>query len=77
VILAALRRFSGNQTNAARYLSISRKVLMNRMAKYRIRKSEVQALTSDLSPQSLPVTAEESALLSPPHKSVRKQASSS
>ncbi|HEY6344401.1 MAG TPA: sigma-54 dependent transcriptional regulator [Bryobacteraceae bacterium] len=77
VILAALRRFNGNQTNAARHLSISRKVLMNRMAKYRIRKSEVQALTSDLSPQSLPITAEEGGLSSPPHKSVRKQASSS
>jgi DNA-binding NtrC family response regulator len=42
VILAALRRFHGNQSNAARHLSITRKVLMNRIAKYRIKKSEIE-----------------------------------
>jgi DNA-binding NtrC family response regulator len=74
VILAALRRFNGNQTNTARYLSISRKVLMNRMTKYRIHKSEVQALTSDSYPQRLPVTADEASHPSLPRKGVRKQA---
>jgi DNA-binding NtrC family response regulator len=43
VIVAALRKFNGNQSNAARYLSITRKVLINRMAKYGIGKAELQA----------------------------------
>jgi two-component system NtrC family response regulator len=42
VIVAALRKFGGNQSTAARYLSITRKVLMNRIAKYRIHKTETQ-----------------------------------
>jgi two-component system NtrC family response regulator len=41
VLVAALRRFQGNQSSAARYLSITRKVLMNRIAKYRIAKAEM------------------------------------
>jgi DNA-binding NtrC family response regulator len=74
LILAALRKFNGNQTNAARHLSISRKVLMNRIVKYRIQKSEVQELTSNLNAQRLPVAADEGSHSSLPHKGVRKQA---
>jgi hypothetical protein len=47
---------------------------MNRMTKYRIHKSEVQALTSDSYPQRLPVTADEGSPPSLPRKGVRKQA---
>ena len=74
LILAALRRFNGNQTNAARHLSISRKVLMNRITKYRIQKSEVKEPTSDLNAQRLPVAGDEGSHSSLPHKGVRKQA---
>ena len=42
VIVATLAKFHGNQSNAARYLSITRKVLMNRIAKYQIQKTEMQ-----------------------------------
>jgi len=41
LIVAALRKFQGNRSSAARYLSITRKVLMNRIAKYHIRKIEM------------------------------------
>jgi DNA-binding NtrC family response regulator len=35
-ILAALDRFGGNRTRAARYLGIHRKTLREKMGKYRI-----------------------------------------
>lgn len=38
LLIKALERFDGNQTHAARYLDISRKALIYRMEKYRIRK---------------------------------------
>jgi len=47
IIVAALRRFNGNQSKAAHYLSISRKILMNRIAKYRILKTEMQGEATD------------------------------
>jgi DNA-binding NtrC family response regulator len=37
LIVAALNKFNGNQSNAAKYLSITRKVLINRIAKFQIR----------------------------------------
>jgi two-component system NtrC family response regulator len=40
VILASLRKFKGNQSDAARYLSITRKVLINRIAKFQIQGAE-------------------------------------
>jgi two-component system NtrC family response regulator len=42
-IVKALRMFDGNQSKAARHLKITRKILMNRITKYHINKSEVQA----------------------------------
>jgi DNA-binding NtrC family response regulator len=42
LIVSALRKFNGNQSSAARHLSITRKVLMNRIAKYHISKMEMQ-----------------------------------
>ncbi len=42
-ILEALRKFEGNQSSAARHLQISRKVLMNRVARYKIQKEEIRA----------------------------------
>ncbi len=42
VIVAALRRFMGNQSGAARYLSITRKVLVTRIAKHRISEAELE-----------------------------------
>jgi DNA-binding NtrC family response regulator len=36
LIVAALNKFKGNQSNAAKYLSITRKVLINRIAKFQI-----------------------------------------
>jgi two-component system NtrC family response regulator len=36
LILRVLERFSGNQTNAARYLGLSRRTLAYRMKKHRI-----------------------------------------
>jgi two-component system NtrC family response regulator len=41
LILGALRKSGGNQSSAARYLSITRKVLLNRMLRYRITKEEL------------------------------------
>jgi DNA-binding NtrC family response regulator len=41
-IVNALRKFDGNQSKAARHLKISRKILMNRIAKFHIDKSEVR-----------------------------------
>jgi two-component system NtrC family response regulator len=38
LIVRALEKFHGNQTHAARYLDISRKALMYRMEKHKIRK---------------------------------------
>jgi two-component system NtrC family response regulator len=46
MILSALCKFNGNQSKAARYLGISRKVLLTRMAKYRIQKAEVAAASA-------------------------------
>ena len=40
-IVKALRQFGGNQSQAARHLKISRKVLINRIAKYHIDRSEM------------------------------------
>jgi DNA-binding NtrC family response regulator len=45
-IVNALRKAGGNQSSAARDLKISRKILLNRIAKYRIEKSEVQVLAA-------------------------------
>jgi DNA-binding NtrC family response regulator len=42
-IVSALQKFGGNQSSAARYLKISRKVLINRIAKFHILKSEARA----------------------------------
>ena len=41
MVVSALSKFNGNQSKAARYLGISRKVLLTRMAKYRIQKAEI------------------------------------
>jgi two-component system NtrC family response regulator len=35
--VAALAKFGGNQTKAARYLNISRRTLIYRMGKYKLR----------------------------------------
>ncbi len=43
LILSALRKFGGNQSNAARYLKITRKILLNRIARYGIEKSDTQS----------------------------------
>ncbi len=40
LILRALEKFSWNQTHTARYLDISRKTLMYRMEKHRIRRGD-------------------------------------
>ena len=40
LLVKALERFDGNQTHAARYLDISRKALIYRMEKYKIRKKD-------------------------------------
>ena len=40
-IVKALQQFGGNQSQAARFLKISRKVLINRIAKFRVEKSEI------------------------------------
>jgi two-component system NtrC family response regulator len=45
-IVRALQKFNGNQSSAARYLKITRKVLLNRIAKYHIQKSEIQKAAS-------------------------------
>ncbi len=45
-IVNALRKAGGNQSSAARDLKISRKILLNRIAKYRIEKSEIQLLVA-------------------------------
>jgi DNA-binding NtrC family response regulator len=39
VILAALEKFEWNQTRAASYLGVTRKILRGRLAKYGIRRS--------------------------------------
>lgn len=41
IIVQALGKFGWNQTQAARYLGITRKILMGRIAKYHIEKDEV------------------------------------
>ncbi len=51
LIVRALARFDGNQTQAARYLDISRRTLIYRMEKYGLRKEEGEALTPDNLPQ--------------------------
>jgi two-component system NtrC family response regulator len=48
LIVSALCKFNGNQSKAARYLGISRKVLLTRMAKYHIQKAEVEAAVSQI-----------------------------
>jgi two-component system, NtrC family, response regulator len=53
VILAALRKYQGNRSSAARYLSISRKVLVNRITKYRIQKAEVMSEPEKQQPSGL------------------------
>ncbi len=50
VILAALRKFKGNQSDAARYLSITRKVLINRIAKFQIQGTEWNDQAANQSP---------------------------
>jgi two-component system, NtrC family, response regulator len=47
LIVAALNKFNGNQSNAAKYLSITRKVLINRIAKFQIRGTGRQAKLQD------------------------------
>ena len=37
LLVAALGKFAGNQTKAARYLNISRRTLIYRMGKYKLR----------------------------------------
>ena len=39
MILKALQRFEGNQTQAAKYLDISRRTLIYRMEKYGLREN--------------------------------------
>jgi len=41
-IVKALQQFGGNQSQAARFLKISRKVLINRIAKFCIERSEIE-----------------------------------
>ena len=43
LILRALQKFDWNQTQAARYLDLSRKTLIYRMEKYNIRREQVEA----------------------------------
>jgi DNA-binding NtrC family response regulator len=43
LIVQALRKFNGNQTQAARHLDVSRKTLRYRIAKYGIERSELQS----------------------------------
>jgi DNA-binding NtrC family response regulator len=51
LIVRALAKFEGNQTQAARYLDISRRTLIYRMEKFGLRKEEGEALTPDNLPQ--------------------------
>jgi two-component system NtrC family response regulator len=51
LIVRALAKFDGNQTQAARYLDISRRTLIYRMEKHGLRKEEGEALTPDNLPQ--------------------------
>lgn len=44
LLLRALEKFSGNQTQAAKYLSISRRTLIYRMNKYRLRREALSRL---------------------------------
>jgi two-component system NtrC family response regulator len=74
VIVAALTKFHGNQSNAARYLSITRKVLMNRIAKYQIQKTEMQADFKNESHQELAASSRHSSDEDPPDKTIYKQA---
>jgi two-component system NtrC family response regulator len=46
MIVSALSKFNGNQSKAARYLGISRKVLLTRMAKYHVQKTEIQTMAA-------------------------------
>jgi len=69
VILAALRKFRGNQSKAARYLSITRKVLLNRITRHGIKKAEVHG-PEDRGVPEAPKPVEASGLAKPP--SVRK-----
>ena len=50
VIVAALRKFDGNRSGTARYLSISRKVLTTLMAKFQICDGDVEEVTGDRDP---------------------------
>jgi two-component system NtrC family response regulator len=40
LLMAALAKFAGNQTKAARYLNISRRTLIYRMGKYKLRTAD-------------------------------------
>ncbi|HEY7338588.1 MAG TPA: sigma-54 dependent transcriptional regulator [Bryobacteraceae bacterium] len=57
VILAALRKFRGNQSKAARYLAITRKVLLTRITKHGIKKAEVHRPQDQAAPEA-PVPGE-------------------
>lgn len=50
MIVAALRKFDGNRSGTARYLSISRKVLTTLMAKFQICDGDVEEVTGDRDP---------------------------
>ena len=51
LIVAALNKFNGNQSNAAKYLSITRKVLINRIAKFQIQGTGRQTKLQNDEPQ--------------------------
>jgi ribosomal protein S17E len=75
VIVAALTKFHGNQSNAARYLSITRKVLMNRIAKYQIQKTEMQGDSKNESHQEQAAASPgHNGHEDPPDKTAYKQA---
>jgi len=75
VILAALRKFRGNQSKAARYLSITRKVLLNRITRHGIKKAEVHGPEERGVPEAL-APAEAPSLAKPPSaRKAFKQAS--
>ena len=47
LIMRALEKFDGNQTQAARYLDISRRTLIYRMDKYGLRRDEADVMPAD------------------------------
>ena len=70
VILAALQKFRGNQSKAARYLSVTRKVLLNRITKHGIKKAEVHG--PDQGSESEASTVAEAPGLAKPPSAVRR-----